>query len=304
MPSSQSDRQHSLRGILFMCAATIILFPLMNAAVKYLGGEGYPIVQIVFFRSLIHFLWMVALFLPTQGWRIFVTNRPALQLGRSVLQLIALTTYVIGVRHIPLSTAAGVGFTAPLLVVVLSVPLLGEKVGPRRWAAVFVGFIGALVIIRPGTEVFQPANFFILAAAFSYALYQILTRRVSEHDDYRVTGVYTIFASLAISTILVGFDWKTPDSGLDWLILLTLGIVGGGGHFFMIRAYQYGEASVLGPLDYGQLLGATLLGYLIFAEFPDLWTWVGAGIIIASGLYIARRESIKRHEAIKSLPAE
>jgi drug/metabolite transporter (DMT)-like permease len=291
MPSQLTDRQRTLRGVVYMILATSIMFPMMNASLKYLGAKDYPIVQILFFRSLIHLVWMLALFMPARGWRVFETTRPGLQMWRSVLQLLALTTYVVGLLFVPLTTATGIAFTAPLLVVGLSVPLLGEKVGPRRWAAVFIGFLGAMVIIRPGGEMFHPANFLILAAAFCYALYQILTRRVAEHDDYRATAVWTILASLLISVVLIGFNWKTPESGFDWFMFMILGLIGGGGHFFMIRAYEYGEASVLGPLDYGQLIGATLLGYFIFNEFPDLWTWIGAGVIIVSGIYITRREA-------------
>lgn len=294
MVSASLSRQHTLRGILYMCATTIVLFPMLNASVKYLIQEGYPLAQIVFMRSIIHMMWMMALFMPARGWQIFVTARPGLQMARSALQLTALLFYITALQYVPLTTATGIAFVAPLLVVGLSVPLLGETVGPRRWVAVVVGFAGAMVIIRPGGDVFHPANFLILISAFCYALYQILTRRVAEHDDYRVTAVYTIMLSLIGSIFFVGFYWETPRSGLDWLILLSLGLIGGFGHFFMIRAYEYGEASVIGPLDYGQLIGATLLGYFIFSEFPDPWTWVGAVIIVASGIYIARREAVAR----------
>ena len=279
-----------------MVAATFVMFPILNASIKYLGGKDYPIIMILFFRSTIHFLWMMVLFLPGHGLKIFKTARPKVQLGRSLLQLFAFTFYIVGLLYIPLTTATGIAFTAPLVVVGLSVPMLGEKVGPRRWAAVAVGFIGAMVIIRPGGEVFQPAVLLILAAASCFALYQILTRMVAEDDDYRVTAVYTITASLIVSIVFIGFNWKSPDSGFDWFMFLVIGIIGGVGHLFMIRAYQYGEVSVIGPLDYGQLIGATLLGYFIFSEFPDTWTWVGAGIIIMSGLYIARREAVVRRK--------
>lgn len=298
MASSPPGREHALRGVLFMCATTIVLFPALNASVKYLGQEGYPLAQIVFMRSIVHMVWMMALFMPARGLLIFVTARPGMQMARSALQLCALVFYITALMHIPLTTATGIAFTAPLLVVGLSVPLLREKVGPRRWAAVGIGFVGALVIIRPGGEVFHPANFLILVSAFCYALYQILTRRVAEHDDYRVTAVYTILLSLIGSSFLVGFNWRTPDNGIDWLVFLSLGLIGGFGHYFMIRAYEYAEASVIGPLDYGQLIGATLLGFILFQEFPDFWTWIGAGIIVSSGVYIARREAMVKRAKV------
>jgi drug/metabolite transporter (DMT)-like permease len=300
MAPSLTSRQHTLRGILYMCATTIVLFPLLNASVKYLGQQGYPLAQIVFMRSVVHLLWMMALFMPARGWRIFISARPGLQMARSALQLIALVCYITALLYIPLTTATGIAFVAPLLVVGLSVIMLGEKVGPRRWAAVGVGFAGALVIIRPGGEVFHPANILILVSALSYALYQILTRRVAADDDYRVSAVYTILLSLIGSSFFVGFVWRTPANGIDWAVFLGLGLIGGFGHFFMIRAYEHAEASVIGPLDYGQLIGATLLGFFLFQEFPDLWTWIGAGIIVASGIYIARREAVVKRAKIKS----
>jgi drug/metabolite transporter (DMT)-like permease len=208
-----------------------------------------------------------------------------------LLQLISLVTFVVGLLYIPMTTATTIFFTGPLLVVALAVPLLGERVGVRRWMAVLVGFVGALVIIRPGADSMDWATLLILASAFFYALYQILTRRAADYDDFRVSAVYTILIALVVSSVAVPFYWETPIGWLDWLVFGGLGILGGLGHLFVIKAYEHAPASVIGPFDYGQLIGATVIGYLVFAEFPDLWTWAGAAIIIVSGIYIARREA-------------
>ncbi len=290
---SAERRQISLRGILYMLAVAVVIFPLLNASVKYLAAD-YSLVQIIWARSITHFLWMAVLFMPGLGWKLFATQRLGLQLTRSALQLTALITFVIGLVYLPMTTVTSIYFTSPLMVVALAVPLLGERVGIRRWLAVLIGFLGAVVIIRPGFEGMHWAVLSLLASAFLYALYQILTRRVADHDDFRVSAIYTIVIALVISSAAVPFYWRTPVNWLDWLVFSDLGILGGLGHLFVIKAFEHAEASFVGPFDYGQLIGVTIVGYLAFAEFPDLWTWIGAAIIIASGIYVSRRERQKK----------
>ena len=290
MTTDSAQRQQiPTRGILFMLATSIVVFPALNSSVKYLA-EDYSLVQIIWVRSIVHFLWMVVLFMPAMGWQLFATKRLGLQLTRSLLQLLALIAFVIGLMFIPITTVTAIYFTGPLMVVALAVPLLGERVGMRRWLAVLAGFIGALVIIRPGFEGTHWAALSIIASALFYAIFQILTRRVADHDDYRVTSVYTIVVALVVSSAAVPFFWETPIGWIDWLIFGGLGILGGLGHLFIIKAYTHARASVVGPFDYGQLIGVTIVGYLVFSEFPDLWTWCGAGIVISSGVYVAHRE--------------
>ena len=125
----------------------------------------------------------------------------------------------------------------------------------------------------------------------------MLTRRVADHDDFRVSAVYTIFIALVVSSAAVPFYWVTPIGWLDWLLFIGLGILGGLGHLFVIKAYEHAQASFVGPFDCGQLLGVTIVGYLVFAEFPDSWTWSGAAVIIVSGIYVARREVLARRRA-------
>lgn len=280
-----------LVAILFMCATTIVLFPALNTVMKHLAPI-YGVPEVIFMRSAGHMIFMLALLMPGHGFAVFKTRRLDLQLGRSALQGISTAFYTTALLLIPLTTATSIAFTGPLLVVALSGPMLGEKVGPRRWAAVLVGFIGALVIIRPGGAVMHWADFLVIASAASYAAYQLLTRRIALYDSSRTTGVYTIVVTLVVSAAVVPFFWTTPVSLIDWLLFASMGVAGGLGHFFMVKAYQYGQASIVGPFDYGQLIGATILGSIVFSEFPDLWTWIGAALLISSGLYIARRESV------------
>jgi drug/metabolite transporter (DMT)-like permease len=275
-----------------MCAG-VAMFPLMNAMMKLLTAR-YPVFEIVWARFTGHLIVMLVIFLPQYGRRLIATRRPVVQLGRSALMLASNSVFVLAIGKVPLATASAIGFTSPLIVTALSVPLLREQVGWRRWSAVCVGFVGALLIIRPGSGLHNPAVLLLLASALAYALYQIATRFVMAHDS-PATGI--IFAALLGSlgtTLALPFIWVTPKSLDDLAMLLALGCLGGLGHFLVIKAFQAAPASVIAPLGYVELIGTATLGYLIFATFPDALTWVGAVIIIASGLYIAMRERRRR----------
>jgi drug/metabolite transporter (DMT)-like permease len=277
-----------LRGILLMCAG-VSTFPFMNAAVKLLTAH-YPVAQITWARFTGHLIVMLVVFLPHYRWSLLRTRRPAVQIGRSLLMLASNLLFVMAIGRVPLATASAIGFTAPLIVTALSVPLLRESVGWRRWSAVLVGFAGALVVIRPGSGFTEPAVLLLLLSALAYALYQIATRWVGRYDN-AATGI--IFAALFGSLVMslgMPFVFVVPRSVWDTLLFGSLGLLGGFGHYLVIRAFQLGAASVIAPLGYVELVGTTILGYLIFDNFPDLWTWVGAGLIIASGIYIAWRE--------------
>ena len=275
-----------------MCAG-VALFPLMNASVKLLTA-GYPVVEIIWARFTGHLIVMLIVFLPQYGRRLIATRRPLVQIGRSLLMLVSNGVFVLAIGKVPLATASAIGFTSPLIVTALSVPLLREQVGWRRWSAVCVGFAGALLIIRPGHALADPAVLLLLASSAAYALYQIATRFVMAHDS-PATGIIfaALVGSLATTTVLP-FVFVMPRSLFDLALFLALGCLGGLGHFFVIKAFQAAPAAVIAPLGYVELIGTTILGYLIFGNFPDALTWVGALIIIASGLYIAMRERVRR----------
>jgi drug/metabolite transporter (DMT)-like permease len=285
-----------LRAIAFMCAG-VSTFPFMNTAVKLLSPH-YPSVQITWARFTGHLIVMLLIFLPQYRWKLLQTRQPLVQLARSFLMLLSNLVFVMAIGRVPLATASAIGFTSPLIVTALSVPLLRESVGWRRWAAVLVGFAGALLVIRPGRGLADPAVMLILLSSLTYALYQIATRWVGRYDT-AATGAATgiVFAALAGSLALslaMPFIFVMPRTPLDAGLFCSLGLLGGAGHYLVIRAFQLGRAAVIAPLGYVELIGSTVLGYLIFGHFPDLWTWVGAAIIIGSGIYIALRERRRR----------
>ena len=260
-----------LAGILLMCAGVGAL-PFMNVGVKYLA-QSYPAPQITWARFTGHLLVMLALFMPRYGIRLLLPQRPMVQIGRSAMMLASNLVYVMAIA---------------------SVPLLGESVGWRRWTAVLVGFAGAVLVIRPSSGFSDPAVLLILVSSFAYALYQIGTRWVARYDN-AATGI--VFAALIGSlamTFVLPFNFRLPTTPLDILVFSGIGVIGGFAHYLIIRAFQIGQAAVIAPLGYVELIGSTVLGYVFFGNLPDLWTWIGAAVIVASGVYIALRERTLR----------
>ena len=291
---TQRGPTDALRGILLMCAG-VSTFPFMNVAVKLLAVH-YPAAQITWARFTGHLIVMLVVFLPQHRWGLLRSRRPAVQIGRSVLMLASNLIFVMAIGRVPLATASAIGFSAPLIVTALSVPLLHEQVGWRRWSAVVVGFAGTLMVIRPGSGFREPAVLLLLVSSFAYALYMIATRLAGRYDS-AATGIIfaALFGSLGMS-LAMPFVFVMPRSTLDGLLFCSLGLLGGFGHYLVIRAFQLGPAAVIAPLGYVELVGTVILGYVVFGNFPDLWTWAGAGVIITSGIYIALRERRRREE--------
>jgi drug/metabolite transporter (DMT)-like permease len=278
-----------VRGIVQMMGATV-MFVCMNATAKVLSAS-LPAVEIVWARSAGHLVFIVALLGPRHGfWRLFETNDLRLQIGRSVLQVSSQMLFFTAIGHVQLADATTVSFTAPLIVAALAGPLLGERVGPVHWAAIGAGFLGALIVIRPGGRM-NPSLLLILGSSVCYALYQILTRRVAGYDSAETTAVYSALVGSIVMSIWVPFVWTPIASWTDAALLFSLGIIGGTAHYFVARAMTYAEASIIAPFGYWQLVGSVIVGYVISGYLPDSFTWIGAGIIVCAGSYIAWNET-------------
>jgi drug/metabolite transporter (DMT)-like permease len=283
-------RARILRGIAFMVGATM-LFVVMNTGVKLLSPH-LPTIELIWARSLGHLLFIIGLFGPSHGgWRLFVTRRPAIQFSRSLLLLASTSFFFTAVGRVPLAEATTVSFTTPFVVAALAGPLLRERVDLGHWTAIAVGFVGALVVIRPGTAGANPALTLVIGSAVTYALYQVLTRRVAGIDQPATSVTYSALVGTVVLTVLVPFFWRTPARLSHWVMLCGLGLFGGLGHYFVARGLTWGPASVLSPFQYVQLVWAAAAGYLAFDDVPSGWTWLGAGMIILSGLAIAWRET-------------
>jgi len=288
----QAASRRVLRGIALMCLG-VCMFPFLNASAKLLTAD-YPIVEIVWARFTGHLICVLIAFMPQKGWRIFAAHRPMVQISRSFLLLASTSLFVSAIGHLPLATASAIGFTSPFIVTALSVPMLREPVGPRRWAAVGIGFIGALIVIRPHASPDSWAALLVLGSACCYGLYQILTRKGGTHDSAATAIVYAALVGTVVTSAIVPFHFRLPASALDWALFAALGIFGGFGHYFVVRGFQNASAAIIAPFGYIELVGATLLGYAVFGNFPDGWTWVGVAIIVACGVYVGYRERVRR----------
>ena len=284
--TSTAPRDNIAAGIGWMLLTTF-WFIALDTLGKYLL-QSYPPGQVLWARFFFHLLFAAAIMGPAllPGLR---SGRPALQLARSVLLLLTTSLFFLGLRTVPLATATAIMFVTPLVVTMLSIPLLGEKVGVRRFVGVVVGFAGALVIVRPGLEAMSLGMLLVLGGSFSNALYQIVTRQVRHYDGTTTTFFYTALAGTVVFSTLAPMDWRPPDA-FDWLLFVGLGLLGGVSQLCLIRAFRLAPAAVVSPFSYTGLIWATLFGFVMFLELPDVWTLAGAALIVGSGLYVFHRE--------------
>jgi drug/metabolite transporter (DMT)-like permease len=284
--SPSSD--NSLQGIGFMIFMTAC-FTSLDASAKYISSE-LPLWMVLWGRYVFHFLFITFFFLRTAPKDIIYTKNIKLQILRSTLIFCAGVTFWAGLMYMPLVECMVILFTSPLLVTVLAVPLLGEKFGLHRWGCVIVGLFGVVLVIRPGIGIIHWAAILPLCAALFYASLQIVTRVLGKRDSALTTLFYSSICGLIFSSILVIFFWE-PPSPTQWLLLMWLGFLGALGHYFMIKAFEKAQASLLAPFNYISLIWAALLGFLLFGDWPDAWTIFGAVIIVSSGLYQIKRET-------------
>jgi drug/metabolite transporter (DMT)-like permease len=264
------------------------LFVTSDSVVK-MATHDLPVPVVVWGRFAAHMILMLALFPGRKIFPLFKVKQPGLVIGRSVLLLICTALFFTAIGHIGLAEANAIMFVAPFFVVALSIPLLKEKVGIRRWSAVIVGFVGILIILRPGFQEVHWAYLLIVGVAFFYSLFTILTRTLSFTETATSMWFYTALVGFIGSSGVAWYYWQTP-SPEQWLMLAVIGVIGGGSHYIVIQAYSRAAASLLAPFQYVQIVWATAYGYLLFGHFPDNWTFGGASLIIASGLYVWLRE--------------
>ncbi len=222
--------------------------------------------------------------------RQIATTRPWLQLGRSILLLTATAFFFTAVRHLSLAEAISINFVSPLLVTAFSIPLLGEHVGIRRWLSIVIGFVGVLIIVRPGFGVMHWAAILPLGTAVCYALYQTLTRIAARTEDTQTSLFWTSAVGVIVTSAVVPFAWTAPTP-FAWTLMIGTGLFFGCGHFLLIKGFEVAPASMLAPFIYTQLIWVTIIGYLAFGNFPDRFTLLGGLIVIASGLYVWHRET-------------
>ena len=289
-PPPASDT-HRRRAALVMLVA-VVLFALMDAGLKLLS-ERYPPFQVAALRGAASLPLVLAWSLATVGLAPLLRVRWSLHLLRGVIGIVMMVTFVYALKRMPLSTAYTIFFVAPLLITALSVPFLGERVGPRRWTAIAIGLLGVLVVLRPSGEgMLSLAGFAVLLAALGYAVSAITVRVLARSDSNQAMVVWLLALMALGAGALAWPDWQ-PIHADDLWVIAGIGVVGALGQYAITHAFRHGEASLLAPLEYTALVWGVLLDATVWGVLPDAVTWIGAGIIIASGLYLIRREGAR-----------
>jgi drug/metabolite transporter (DMT)-like permease len=282
-----ASRSHRL-GIALALTA-VFVFAAQDGITKVLVRDYAP-PQIIMVRFWAFAAFAVVFAVMRGGLRPAVQSRaPLLQVSRSVLLIFQMMTFAFGLRYMRLADAHALFATYPLLTTALAAPILGEHVGWRRLSAVAVGFLGALVIIRPGLTLFDPAGLIFLAAALGFAVYSLLTRKASFSDGF-ASSIFYLGICGAIAATFVGIPfWKTP-TGNDFALMMVLSATGILGHMLLIKALEYAPATILQPFNYTSLVWATLIGFTVFGEIPNSWAFAGAALIVSAGGYVVWRE--------------
>ncbi len=279
------------RAILCMLLGVAVLTA-NDALLKWMTG-GYHVGQIMFCRGLFVFIPLALLIWRGGGLRSLHTDNPTGHLIRALLVILGTFLFVSGLKHLPLTDAIAIAFAGPLFIAALAPWLLGEYVGWRRWMAVLSGFIGIVIIMRPGGGVFQWAALFPLAASLTGAFRDILTRGMSETETSVALLFYTSLGVVLASMVILPFVWQ-PVPFADWGWFAVNGFLIGSAHFLMIETFRYGEAALVAPFKYSGAVWAAIFGYFIWGDIPDLGTVMGVTVVVVASIYILYRERVRR----------
>lgn len=292
MPKIKQSESGLTLGVLLMLGA-FLCFALMDTSAKWLVTAAIPAVQVAFLRYFFHFLCAVTVYAPREGWGIVRSKKPKVQALRAAFLLSATTLNFSALAYLPLTVTIGIFFAAPLVVCLLSRPVLGEVVGIRRLSAVLVGFVGVLVMLEPWGERFDWHVLLAVGATLCASGYFVMSRLVADVDGNAVTQFFTAGIAMTALAPLALWQGNWPDSPEHWGLGFLLGALGMLGHSLLTRAHRYAEASVLAPIVYSQMIYIAILSWVVFGQPPESRTIVGTMIIILSGLYIWARERKK-----------
>lgn len=295
-------RRTRLRAILLVVVA-VSLFSVLDVCAKLIAMRGVPVLEIVWVRYAVHFAFAAILLNPLSSpasWRV---GRPVIQVVRALMLIGTTALNFVAIKHLQLAQTVTISFLGPLVICLLSFLFLKERIGPRRIAAVLVGFLGVLIVMQPGLDGFQAAMLLSLGSMLCYSIYAVLTRVLAGTES---PGSMILILAGVPTLVLLPFMpaiWQTPDDPVTLLLMLGTGITGGGGHALVILAHRHAPASVLAPFTYAQIVTMVAGGYLVFGDVPTLSTIVGAAVVIASGLYLLHRERVRRGDATPVAPS-
>ena len=282
-------KERPLSGIFLMCAA-VFCFTLIDSSAKWLAAVGFIPIQITFIRYLGHFLSSFLIFFPQQGRRIFESRRPIIQIMRAVILMVGTFFNFLALKYLPLNITVAIFFAAPLVISVLSIPILGERVPLKKFIAVLVGFVGVVIVIQPGSVGFQLEMLYSLVALLCASMYFILTRMVAQVDENPVSQIYSSGIPTLLLFPFVLNIWEWPSNWLDILAMGLMGLAATFGHSFTTVAHSWAKASTLAPVIYVQLIFMTVISWLVFNHLPTINTATGTIVIILTGLYLIRLE--------------
>jgi drug/metabolite transporter (DMT)-like permease len=278
----------TLTGIAYFLTA-IGLIALVDTVCKFYTDELHAVMLVWGYFVAIAF-FVAGNVIVHRKFDLFLCSQPRLQIARSGFLVASIASLFVSLTYLPIAEVTAIGFTGPLFITALSAALLGEHVGRHRWLAVIIGLLGVLVIVRPGGAVWHWSAAMALLGAICFALFQIVTRRLAGRDRHQSTLLWTSLGGTLWASLIVPFYWTTP-TGHHIIMFLVIGAMGTAAHFAMLQAFQHAEASLLAPFNYSKLIWVTLLGFLVFGDWPGLNTLIGSAIIIAAGLYVLYRDT-------------
>lgn len=280
---------HHRRIGIGLVTLTTLMFAVLDTTAKWLV-LSVPVLQVVWLRFLTHTLFSVAVFAPSMGRELVKWRQPRMQLLRGMMLAAMTGLNFWALQYLQLAETGAMQFSVPILIAVLSAWWLGERLDAKRWIAIATGFIGVLIIIRPGSQTFHPAILLSAGNAVLYALFNLLTRHLASTEHPATMQLASAAVSTALLTPFALWTWQAPSTGFHWLMLALAGLFGGAGHYFAAQAHRFASAAVLGPFLYQQILYMTLGGWLVFNQVPDHAVLLGATVVVLSGLYLLWRE--------------
>ena len=276
-----------------LASLTYLLFSLLDGSAKWLV-TGLPVIMVVWLRFFIHALIAGAILFPLRGLALVRSRHLRWHLLRGLMFMAMTGMNFWALQYLQLTVTASIYFSVPLIIAVLAAPILGEKLDRGRWIAILVGFAGVLVIVRPGSAGFHPAMLVSIVNAVLYSLFMLMTRRLAAYDSPEtIHYLPAAVAALALAPFAIA-SWEAPPNALVWAVACLTGVLGGLGHYLLALAHRYAPATVIAPFLYQQVFYVALIGYLLFGDVPDAAVWIGASIVIASGLYLFARERARR----------
>jgi drug/metabolite transporter (DMT)-like permease len=295
-----SDTSRNRQIGIALVTLTTIAYATLDASAKWLV-QSLPVLQVVWLRFLVHTVFHAAVFTPSMGERLYKVRHVRMQLIRGLMLACMTLLNFWALQYLQLAQTGAIQFSVPILIAMISAIWLGEHLDVRRWLAILLGFVGVLIIIRPGSHAFHPAILLSLGNAVLYAIFNMLTRHLAATENPVSTQFFSAMVAATVLTPFALWHWQTPEGWLNWALVGCMGLFGGLGHIGAAVAHRYASAAVLGPFLYQQIIYMTFWGWLLFDQMPDHAVAIGACVVVASGLYLLWRE-LRHHETSATHP--